>query len=443
MKRTAIYLRVSTVGQAQEGDSLAAQREALISYINAHNDLVLAGEYMDDGISGQKYEQRDELQRMLTDVKAGKIDLIICTKMDRLHRSLKHFLDMQEILDQHNVSWLAIWEPMYDTTTPAGQLIIHQMMSIAQFEAQNTGSRIRQVIDYKISQGQVVSGAVPCGYSIVDKKLVPNEIAPVVREVFEFYARTGKLHDTVMYCASVPGLPNFIAPVKNMLRNRKYIGEHRGNLSYCPPIVSKDVFDDVQRKLSMNVRKSQVYCNIFAGLCKCAECGNRLGVTRNKHRKKVHAYYRCQKHYCPPKTCGNKMTINELRIEEYLLANIKSELQAYVFECQQQEAPHRDRAKKIGELERKIDRLKDLYVNELITLEEYKADKERYLSEIASLSSVPSPEPVDTSALEDLLSQDISQYYSTLGPEDKRFFWRSIIKEIRIDVNKHIEVIFL
>ena len=100
MKRAAIYMRVSTQIQAKEGDSIPAQREALHKYIDSRPDLVCVGEYLDDGISGTKYD-RDELQKMLSEVEDGKIDLIVVTKMDRLHRSLKNFLDMQDILDKH------------------------------------------------------------------------------------------------------------------------------------------------------------------------------------------------------------------------------------------------------------------------------------------------------------------------------------------------------
>lgn len=449
MRRTAIYMRVSTQAQAQEGDSLAAQREALLSYINAHQDLVLAGEYMDDGISGQKYEQRDELQRMLADVKAGKIDLIICTKLDRLHRSLKHFLDMQEILDRYNVSWLCIWEPMYDTSTPAGQLIINQMMSFAQFEAQNTGVRIRQVMDYKISQGEVASGTVPCGYRIEGRRLVIDEaVAPYVREAFEYYSRSGCLQRTVAYCYGMPGLPAFHPGFKRMLQNRKYIGEHRGNPNFCPPIIDKDLFEDVQRKLGINIKISQVRTYVFSGLAVCGECSRRLATctqTRRRRRgeDKKQTYYKCPGHYRQPRVCDSTASIREEVLEAYMIGHIRDEISQYLFSVSQADAPRQDNRKKASDIQRKMDRLKDLYINDLITLEEYKADKEKYQKDLDTLSAEPMPEPVDTSALERLLSRDIGAYYQTLSKDERRYFWRSIIKEIRISSTKQITIIFL
>ena len=157
MKRAALYMRVSSTKQVKEGDSISAQRDALTKYAKEKGYSV-AGEYLDDGVSGTRAD-RDELSRLLEDVKAGKIDIILCTKLDRLYRNIKHYLNMMEVLDSHNVGWLAIWEPVYDTTTPQGRLIVNQMMSIAQFEAENTGQRIRQVQAYKLSQKEVISGA--------------------------------------------------------------------------------------------------------------------------------------------------------------------------------------------------------------------------------------------------------------------------------------------
>ena len=106
MKRTAIYMRVSTARQAEEGDSIPAQREALTKYAQEHH-YILVGEYLDDGISGTK-DERDEFQRMLSDVRSGKIDLILITKLDRIHRSLRNFLNMQDVLDKYHCDWLAI-----------------------------------------------------------------------------------------------------------------------------------------------------------------------------------------------------------------------------------------------------------------------------------------------------------------------------------------------
>lgn len=256
MKRTAIYCRVSTSRQEKEGDSIPAQLDALREYIRQRDDLIPAGEYIDAGISGTK-EQRDEMQRMLGDVRAGKIDLIITTKLDRLHRSLRNFLNMQSVLEKYHCNWLAIWEPIYDSSTPQGRMIINTMVNLAQFEAENTGSRIKQVFEYKAAQGEVLSGKILFGYRITDKHLTLDPTAaPVVRAIFEEYARSNSLADAVRLAGDLGRLTD-CRSIKRLLTNSKYAGEYRGNPAYCPAIIDKATFDAVQIALSRNVKKSQ------------------------------------------------------------------------------------------------------------------------------------------------------------------------------------------
>lgn len=101
--RVAAYSRVSSDEQAKHGDSMRDQGERTLEYINSHPDMVLAGVFTDDGISGQKLE-RDDFQRLMDAVKADEIDLIIFTKLERWFRSLRHYLNTQAILEEHNVS---------------------------------------------------------------------------------------------------------------------------------------------------------------------------------------------------------------------------------------------------------------------------------------------------------------------------------------------------
>lgn len=445
MKRAAIYIRVST---DEQGDSVGAQRKALQEYVDAHDDLSLAGEYIDEGISGQKYTQRDELQRLLADVAAGKVDVILFTKLDRWFRSVRHYTATQAQLDRRGVGWLAIWEPIYDTTTPSGRLVVNQMMAIAQFEAENTGQRIKSVFAYKATRGEVLSGNPPVGYAIKDKHLVPGLEADDVRALFETYARHGSLADCMRMFYDRTGRALTRQAVKRILCDEKYIGRFRGNDHYCPPLVSEALFSDCQRKVAMNVKSAQKYTYIFSGLIRCSCCGGTMAGQRDskKYKEKIYrrAYYRCTKHYqrgIP--LCPNQKTIFETTIEKYLLDHIPQLAADFKTEYHAKQEPARNAERQRAIILRKLDRLKDLYVNDLITLEEFKTDKDRYIRQLDALPVQEAAEPRDFTALDKITTVSFRTLYDGLSNDEKRFLWRSVIKEIRLDEEKNLAIIFL
>ncbi|EHU8855128.1 recombinase family protein, partial [Enterococcus faecalis] len=163
LKRAALYIRVSTDQQAKHGDSLDAQIATLKDYVSTQDNLTIIDTYIDDGISGQKL-YRDEFQRLLEDIKKNRIDIILFTKLDRWFRNLRHYLNIQEILDNSGVTWLAVSQPFFNTDTAYGRSFVNQSMSFAELEAQMASERIKAVFENKIRKGEVVTGSVPFGY---------------------------------------------------------------------------------------------------------------------------------------------------------------------------------------------------------------------------------------------------------------------------------------
>ena len=447
MKRTAIYCRVSTDAQAKEGDSIPAQLDALRRYIAEHDELTPAGEYIDAGISGTK-EQRDELQRMIDDVRAKKIDLIIVTKMDRLHRSLRNFLNMQDVLDKHGCNWLAIWES-YDSSTPQGRMIINTMMNLAQFEAENTGARIKQVFAYKAEQGEVLSGKTPIGYSIVDKRLTPNADADFAREIFAYYDRTNSLRQTVLFM-SARGVMLAPRSVKHMLSNKKYIGINRNNPEFCEPIIDRELFDRVQIALSRNIKLNSKHEYIFQGLIYCPECKKKLSAyyreRRQRGRKTAYAevIYRCPRHYCNPhKPCSFSGQVSEKRVERWLLNNVNTLIDNLIVEQKQKQSEGRRNAQKAQTLTRKLDRLKEAYLNEIISLSEYREDRERITAEIAALNASEPPKTALNPSINKVFASDFKTVYDGLTAPEKRRLWRSVLEKITIDEKRDLHAVFL
>lgn len=439
--RVGLYARVSTDIQAKDGDSIQAQLSALRSYCEK-NKYDIAGEYIDDGVSGTLLNERDELQRLLDDVRSGKIDLLIFTKLDRYFRNLKHYLNTQEVLDKYNVPWVAVWEN-YETRTPQGRLMVNQMLSFAQFEAEQTGQRINQVFSYKKQNKEVLSGKVPFGYKIENKHLVIDpDKAEIVRQVFQMYIDTGSV-SSVLRKAEGLGLPRTQRGTKILLQNRKYIGECYGIENYHEPIIDKEKFELVQEMLNQNVRKPQVRKFIFSGLCTCGDCGKRLMGTSDVLKRTGERYkiYRCPGHYRVVRDCPNTKSLNEKKLERYLVTNLKTLAFADVSASDKRKAVNYE--KKIANTEKKIARLKDLYINELITLDDYKRDLEAYKADIDGFKAEAKKyKGTDKSALKALVGRNLADWYWTLSDDEKKTIWRSVIDRIYFDNDRNIKVVF-
>src|SRR3974377_2359678 len=188
--RGAIYPRKSTEHNLElEFNSLDAQREACEAYIKsqAHEGWCLVRDRYDDGAFSGASLDRPALQNLLDDVRAGKIDIIVVYKVDRLTRSLADFAKLVELFDQHAVSFVSVTQS-FNTTTSMGRLTLNILLSFAQCEREVIGERVRDKIAASKRKGIWVGGPVPLGYAAIDKKVVviPAE-AEAVRAIFARY----------------------------------------------------------------------------------------------------------------------------------------------------------------------------------------------------------------------------------------------------------------
>src|SRR5438874_4656268 len=193
-KRCAIYTRKSSEeGLDQEFNALAAQREACEAYIRSqqHEGWVLARtRYDDGGFSGGKLE-RPGLQTLLADIQAGRIDIVVVYKVDRLTRSLADFARLVEVFDAESVSFVSVTQ-QFNTTSSMGRLTLNVLLSFAQFERDVTGERIRDKITASKKKGMWMGGNVPLGYDASERTLVINPAeAETVRRIFALYRKLG------------------------------------------------------------------------------------------------------------------------------------------------------------------------------------------------------------------------------------------------------------
>ena len=277
--RCAIYTRVSDdQGLEQDFNSLDAQYDASQSYIRsqAHAGWTLiSGKYADGGFTGGDID-RPALQRLLDDVRSGKVDVILAYKVDRLTRSLADFAKLVELFDQHHVSFVSVTQ-QFNTTTSMGRLTLNILLSFAQFEREVTSERIRDKITASKRKGLWVGGMVPLGYDAKDRKIwVNEEEAERVRVIFRRYLELGSLAPlmgdlrrqgivtklrTLKSGKTVGGIPFTRGGLSYLLRNRFYLGEvaFKGEVlpGEQPAILDCGLFDAVQVKLSQQMANHQ------------------------------------------------------------------------------------------------------------------------------------------------------------------------------------------
>jgi site-specific DNA recombinase len=262
--RCAVYCRKSSEeGLSQAFNSLDAQREACLAYIESQRRegwIAIDDRFDDGGFSGGSLD-RPALQRLLRDIEAGRIDTIVCYKIDRLTRSLIGFAKLVEILDRHSISLVSITES-FNTATSLGRLNLHMILSFAQYERELAGERIRDKVAASRRKGMWMGGHVPWGYRVQDRKLVVNEAeAPLVRHIFNRFLQVGSATKLVQELNAAGhrtkrGRPFDKGVLYKLLKNRTYVGEvaHRGT-GYAGEhegIIDRDTWDKVHAILAEN-----------------------------------------------------------------------------------------------------------------------------------------------------------------------------------------------
>ena len=276
--RCAIYTRVSTEhGLEQEFNSLDNQREASEAYIKsqAHEGWrLIRDRYDDGGFSGGSME-RPALKKLLEDVRARRVDVIVVYKVDRLTRSLADFAKLVELFDQHNVSFVSVTQS-FNTTTSMGRLTLNVLLSFAQFEREVTSERIRDKIAASKKKGIWMGGVVPLGYRVENRALqIVEEHAEFVRAIFRRYLEIGSVvrlkvlfdQENVRLPIRIDGTgkstgggPISRGHLYKILSNPIYVGrlKHKGQVhdGLHRPIIDNDTWDSVRALLADHAHRT-------------------------------------------------------------------------------------------------------------------------------------------------------------------------------------------
>jgi DNA invertase Pin-like site-specific DNA recombinase len=321
--RCAVYTRKSSEeGLEMEFNSLDAQRESCEAYIasqRAEGWVPVPNRYDDGGFSGGNLE-RPALKRLLNDIEAGLVDVVVVYKIDRLSRSLMDFSKLVEAFDRNDVTFVSVTQS-FNTTTSMGRLTLNILLSFAQFEREVIGERIRDKFAASRRKGMWMGGVPPLGYDVVARKLVVNEAeADLVRHIFRRFLQVGSAtllikelnvagHRTKSWVTQdgkerqgVPFTKNFLY---KMLGNRVYLGEavHKGesHAGEHAAIIDRTTWERIEAVKADNApmkRAAAARATTPAplkGLVICAHCGRAMTPSHTRKKGRLYRYYTCMK----------------------------------------------------------------------------------------------------------------------------------------------------
>lgn len=454
MKRAALYIRVSTLEQAQEGYSVGEQRERLIAYCKAQ-DWLIADIYVDGGYTGSNLN-RPGIQKLIGETE--KFDVVLVYKLDRLSRSQRDTLYLiEEIFRPNNVDFVSMQES-FDTSSPFGKAMIGLLAVFAQLE--------REQIKERTWMGRVAraktglhhgGGNIPIGYDYSDGKLIVNPYeAEQVRKIYEWYLAgaslksiTDKLQDagyTNRYSSY-----NSWTSVRNILENETYIGRlHFGDVVVDhahEAIITEEQFNAAQ--ILRGKRKEQFGSHAFqskhvlTGLLFCGHCGGRYYL-RNTGK---YSYYACysrtkqMKNMIKDPNCQNKIwRAQDLEpiIEEKILALLHNPKMAEELSASRRKVPvpvskNTDIEKRIRDIDRQISKLMELYQQDDIPPELLGERINRLYGEKTALENTLAPVVEQNTMPLDLVSElieDAAEIWDFADEGQKRRILQSLVSRI-------------
>lgn len=455
MKYVACYARVSHDEQVKFGFSIQAQKDALEKYCKENGYKYEF--YVDEGISASSMKNRKALNEMLS--KCNVFDMVLFTKLDRLSRNVLDANNINKLLMDNNCTMKAIDEDDIDTSTADGTFIFNLKVSLAQREIGKTSERINFVFKNKREKGEVTSGTKKYGYDIVDKHYVVNEKeAENIRNLYQvFLDNNGSSLKTYEYFINCFPTKGYDA-MRNYLRETAYIGKYKLYRkpiyieNYTPRIIDDELFYQVQKLFR---KKQKIFTkndktSLLVGLVFCPVCGNRMYKKQDNRVTSQTIRFCCDnvrkfKLNSTERKCYNSQSIREDTIENYLLTNLKTELEKYKTTTKViEEKVIQSNPKKEENIKNKIYKLKDLYLDNLIDKETYKNDYQKLQEQLQEIQNQTTgiEKKKDFEKIEKILNSDYLQIYENLSLENKRKFWLSIIDKIYIEKGEIKEVTF-
>lgn len=497
--KVAIYARVSTIEQAEEGYSIEAQVEAIKSKCKLEGKAVVAV-YEDRGISGKSIANRLELQKMLADSKVGLFNEVIVWKTSRLARNILDLLQIVKILEENKVSFKSISEP-YDTSTPTGKLMMSMLASVAEFERTTIIENVKMGMNARANQGYKNGGKMLGYRSVGSGKESKLEIEPkeaeIVRKIYKLYleglgykAIANKLNKEGY--RTVKGNLFGITGISDILSNPTYVGKIRFNYiidwsnkrrsgkneNYIivdglhEPIISKKVWERAQKIRETRADKyPRSYSGEFplTGIMKCPVCGDGMVAARTTNTlkdgtKRKIRYYSCGRFRNKGSVACSANSVRAEEAEKYvfdkikklitnekvlkdIVKNLNKSRQEVIKPLEQEKAEIENKIKNYTERKKRVFELyeggeleKEILKERLIQIDETIEQLQSNMIDIVNKLKINSSDEIPYALVKEVM-KDFNKVINSAEKNQRKMFLQLIINKITIGEDRKVESI--
>ncbi|MFB7301713.1 recombinase family protein [Heyndrickxia sporothermodurans] len=434
-----IYIRVSTLEQAKEGYSIAAQKERLTAYCVAQ-DWSDYKFYVDEGASA-KDTNRPELKKLFEDIKKGKIHMILVYRLDRFTRKVVDLHEMLAEMDKYNCTFKSATEP-YDTTTAMGRMFITIVAALAQWETENLSERIKMALEEKVAGGERVGNIPYCFDLGEDEKLIQNEKVPVVLDMIE-KLKQGMSANRISEYLDKTNNDRRWSPngVLRILRNPALYGATQWNDAVYENthegIITKEEFMKIQQILedrSLHHRREVKSIYLFQGVITCFQCGSTLSPNRYIRRRKDGTEYQGLTYRCQSCVVHKRksISIGEYRFVDALKEYMKN-VEIKNIEPIEIDDEEQKLTNQLIQIERKREKYQKGWAADLISDDEFtklmNETRDIYNDLKEKLEKNKAPTLMDTEVLREIVFT-FNQNFNLLTHEEKQKFISQFIRSI-------------
>lgn len=449
--RCAIYIRVSTAMQRMEGWSLDAQRASLEEFAKSRGYKVV-GVYADEGKSARKrLKDRKEIKRLIDDVEAGLIDVIVFKELDRWFRNISDFYKVQDVLDRQSVTWVSQMQPGLEMKTKEGRLQVNVLLSVGQNETDATSDRIVFTNKYLRQQKRWTSGArtLPRCYTLDDDQhvIIDEEEAPFLMSIKDKFMQTANFRRALIESMEEHGKRMLYNNAMDLFKNEMLYGKYFDVEDFVEkPFMTKEEWETMQRLFPKNAPHRIKRFYIFTSMIECPDCHRGFVGNATMKDGKDYLYYRCPRANVEI-DCHNTLSLNESKLEKQLIPFVRQAIADRIVEVKSVKDARKNKPKRKSnraKLEKEVERARKLYIIDDISLEEFQKRKAEIMSRL--IEDEPEevlPEIVDLEKIQAIFDTGIEAIYEGFTREERREFWLGILTKIYIKDAKVVDVDFI